>query len=283
MKKSHKIYLVALLCGALFSSCENGMDSVEQESTVYLPQSGATTQTALLGESVFGLGVYHAGINQSNKSLNVTLGIDEAAGADFIAQNAGYEILPSNYYSLPESVVKINKGEERGMYQIKLKSIDENFTDKKYFLPISIKSVDPEVAVSETEKLAILQFIRFRNVYEAKYKAFGQAVLSGSTNTDLQKVDEVVTGTSVDANTIKVNGAVSGLTLLLKVQNGQVQISGAIGSEAFNVTNTSGKTSTYTGSFNETYQCNTGTYTLYYSYTSSGKQMDASVELKFWL
>jgi hypothetical protein len=259
------------------------MDSVEQESTVYLPQSGATTQTALLGESVFGLGVYHAGINQSNKSLNVTLGIDEAAGADFIAQNAGYEILPSNYYSLPESVVKINKGEERGMYQIKLKSIDENFTDKKYFLPISIKSVDPEVAVSETEKLAILQFIRFRNVYEAKYKAFGQAVLSGSTNTDLQKVDEVVTGTSVDANTIKVNGAVSGLTLLLKVQNGQVQISGAIGSEAFNVTNTSGKTSTYTGSFNETYQCNTGTYTLYYSYTSSGKQMDASVELKFWL
>lgn len=283
MKKSHKIYLAALLCGALFSSCEKGMDSVEQESTVYLPQSGATTQTALLGESVFGLGVYHAGINQANKSINVTLGIDEAAGADFIAQNAGYEILPQNYYSLPESVVKIGKGEERVMYQIQLKSIDENFTGKKYFLPISIKSVDPEVAISETEKLAILQFSRFRNVYEAKYKAYGQAVLSGSANTDLQKVDEVVTSTSVDANMIKVKGAVSGLTLLLKVQNGQVQISGAPGSEAFAVTNTSGKTSTYTGSFNETYQCNTGTYTLYYSYTSSGKQMDASVELKFSL
>lgn len=283
MKKSHNIYLIALLSTFLLSSCEKGIDTVEQDSTVYLPQSGATEQTALLGESVFQLGVYHAGLNQTNNSLSVTLGIDETAGAEFMSQNEGYEVLPASYYSLPESNVLIGKGEERGMYQIQLKNIDESFIDKKYFLPVSIKSVDKDVMVSETKKLAILQFTRFRNVYEAKYKAYGQAILSGSTNTDIQKVDEVITSSSVDANTIKVKGAVSGLTLLLKVQNGQVEITGASGSEAFGVTNTSGKTSTYTGSFSDIYQCNSGTYTLYYTYTASGKQMDATVELKFWL
>ncbi len=283
MNRYYQLYFIALLCGILLSSCEKGIDSVEWPSTVYLPQSGATTQTALLGESVFGLGVYHSGINQSNKSLSVTLGIDETAAADFIAKNAGYEILPSNYYSLPESVVEIGKGQERAMYQIKLKGIEESFTGKKYFLPISIKSVDPEVTISDSEKLAILQFTRFRNVYEAKYKAYGQTVLSGTTDTNLAKIDEVITSTSVDANTIQVKGAIAGMNLLLKVQNGQVQITGATGSEAFNVVNTTGKTSTYSGDFSDTYQCNTGTYTLYYTYTASGQTMDASVELKFWL
>lgn len=283
MKKFQYIYLTALLSGLLFSSCEKGMETVEQESVVYLTQSGTSTHTVLLGNSVYQLGVYHAGINQTNDKLNVTLGIDDAAGADYISANAGYEILPSTYYSLPESIVMIGSEEERGMFDIQLKNIDESYVDKKYFLPISIKSVDKNVTISETSDVAILQFTRFRNVYEAKYKAYGQAVLSGTTDTDKVKIDEVVTSTSTDASTIKVKGAVTGLNLLLKVQNGQVQITGATGSEAFNVANTSGKTSTYVGEFSEVYQCNTGTYTLYYTYTASGKQMDASVELKFWL
>ena len=283
MKKIHSIYLMAFVSLLFLASCEKGIETVEYQSTVYIPNSGATTQTVLLGSSEIQLGVYHAGINQSISSVNVTLGIDEAAAATFISNNTGYEILPSSYYTLPESVVKIGKGQERGMYKIQLKGIDENFINKKYFLPISIQSVDKDVAVSETEKLAIIQFNRYRNVYEAKYKAYGQIVLSGTTDTNIQKVDEVVTSTTVDANTIMVKGAVPGLNLLLKVQNGQVLISGATGSEAFNVANTSGKTSTYAGSFSDVYQCNTGTYTLYYTYTSAGKQMDATVELKFWL
>ncbi len=281
MKRIHSIYLIAFLSILFISSCEKGIDSVEADSTVYLPQSGATVQTALLGESVFRLGVYHAGLNQPDKSIAVTLGVDQTAGANFIAQNAGYELLPATYYSIPEQSVKIGKGEERGMYQIRLKNIDVSFTGKKYILPVSIQSVDKDVTISATEKLSILQFTRFRNVYEAKYKAYGQIL--GSTPTDKQKVDEVITSTSIDASTIQVKGAVTGLNLLLKVQSGQVQISGATGSEAFNVTNTTGKTSTYTGTFNDVYQCNEGTYTLYYTYTASGKQMDASVELKFWL
>ena len=143
----------------------------------------------------------------------------------------------------------------------------ETFTSKKYILPISIKGVDNNAIIDTTRKVALLQFTRFRNVYEAKYKAYGQAIRSGTPDTDLLKVDEVITSTSIDANTIQVKGAVTGLNLLLKVQSGQVQISGATGSEAFNVINTSGKTSTYTGTFNDVYQCNEGdVYTVLYLY-----------------
>jgi hypothetical protein len=108
-------------------------------------------------------------------------------------------------------------------------------------------------------------------------------VLSGTTDASLQKIDEVITSTSIDANTIKVKGPVSGINLLLTVQNGEVLVKGAPGSEAFNVQNTAGKKSTYTGTFNEVYQRNKGTYMLYYTYTSSGNLMEVTEELKFWL
>lgn len=283
MKKNHSIYLIAFALVLFLSSCEKGIDLIEQESVIYIPRSGIQEHVALLGSSELQLAVYHAGVNQSNSSVAVTLGIDEAAGADYISKNAGYEILPSAYYNLPSAAVQIGKGEERGFFPIQLKNIDESFTDKKYILPISIKSVDKEVAINETQKVSILQFLRFRNVYEAKYKAYGKTVLAGTSDTDKLKIDEVITSISVDARTIKVKGPVSGMNLMLSVQNGQVQITGAPGSEAFNVANTSGKTSTYTGEFSEVYQCNTGTFTLFYTYSASGKQMDASVELKFWL
>lgn len=282
MKNSHSIYLILLL-SILFTSCQKGIDTVEVDSKIYLPMSGLSTQTALLGNSEFTLGVYKAGINQKDASVTVTLGIDQASGDKFIAANPGYEILPSAFYALPEQTVLIGKGSEREFYHINLKGIDETFTSKKYILPISIKGVDNNAIIDTTRKVALLQFARFRNVYEAKYKAYGQAVLSGTSDTDLLKVDEVITSTSVNANTIQVKGAVSGLNLLLTVQNGQVQITGATGSEAFNVQNTTGKASAYVGEFNEVYQSNKGTYTLYYSYTVSGKRMDASTELKFWL
>ncbi len=283
MKKYHQLYFLACLSILSFSSCEKGIDLIEQDSTVYLPQSGATVQTALLGESVFNLGVYHAGLNQSNQNVTVTLGIDQAEASTFIAQNAGYEILPSNFYSLPAQTVTIGKGQDRQYYQIQLKNIDESFIDKKYILPLSIQSVDPNVSISATKKLAMLQFVKFRNVYETKYKAYGQTVLSGTADTDKLKIDEMLTSSSVNATTIKVKGAVTGLNLLLTVNNGQVQITGAVGSEAFAVSNTAGKTSTYVGEFSKLYQCNTGKFMLYYTYTSGGKQMDATVELKTWL
>jgi|GEM_PF-1222198 len=283
MKNIHFTNLILLLL-LLFASCEKGIDTAKVDSTVYLVQSGLTTQTALLGTSQFSLGVYKAGINQQNPSVTVTLGIDQNAGNDFIASNPGYEILPSDYYTLPDDHVSIGKGSDREFYHINLKGIDETFTNKKYILPISITGVDNNAKLDTTRDIAILQFSRFRNVYEADYKSYGQAVLSGTTDGNLLKIDEVITNTtSIDANTIQVKGPVSKLNLLLTIQNGQVIIKGAPGSEAFNVQNTPGKTSSYTGSFNETYQSNKGTYTLYYTYTTSGNTMEVTEELKFWL
>ncbi len=282
MKKFNSICMI-LLSAFWIVSCESGLDTISADSIVYLAQSGSSEQTVLLGDSEFELGIIKSGINQNNATVLVTLGIDEPAGSEFMVKNAGYELLPSNYYTLPEQSVSIGTHEERGFYRIKLKGIDETFTNKKYFLPISIKNSDNGVKILDAKKVAILQFPRFRNVFEAKYKAYGQAVLSGTPDTDKLRVDEVITSSSVNTGTIQVKGIVSGLNLLLTVNNGQVQITGATGSESFAVSNTAGKTSTYAGEFSKVYQCNTGTFMLYYTYTSAGKQMDASVELKFWL
>lgn len=282
MKNIHSIYLI-LLSAICMVSCESGLDSISVDSTVYLPQSGLTTQTVLIGDSEFALGVTKTGINQNNAAVTATLGIDELAGSDFIAKNAGYELLPSSFYTLPDQTVSIGKNDERGFYRIKLKGIDETFTNKKYFLPISIKSTDNDVKILDTKKVAIIQFARFRNVYESSYKAYGINVLAGTTDTEKLIIDEVLTSTSVNANSIQVKGPVSGLNILISVQNNQVQVSGAVGSEAYTVQATAGKTSTYTGTFNDTYQANTGTFMLYYTYTTGGKQKDVSVELKSWL
>ena len=278
MKKNHSIYLI-LLSFVLFASCKKGIDTVEVDSTVYLPQSGLTTQTVLLGDSEFSLGVYKAGINQKDAEVTVTIGLDELAGSEFILNNPGYEILPSSYYTLPDQTVLIDKNSEREFYRIKLKGIDETFTDKKYFLPISITSASNEVKINEAKKSAILQFTHFRNVYESKYKAYGTSVVSGTPDSLKLITDEVITVISVNASTIQIKGPVTGLNLLVSNLNNQVQVTGAVGSEAFLVQPTSGKTSTYAGQFNVVYQSNTGTFMLYYTYTVGGVKKDADLSL----
>ena len=72
MKNNHFIYLISLLL-ILFGACKKGIDTIEVDSTVYLPQSGLNTQTVLLGESIYELGVYKSGINQINATVTVNL------------------------------------------------------------------------------------------------------------------------------------------------------------------------------------------------------------------
>jgi hypothetical protein len=170
MKNIHFTYLILLLL-VLSVSCEKGIDTAKVDSTVYLVQSGLTTQTVLLGNSDFNLGIYKGGINQKNPRVTVTLEMDQEAGTEFIANNPGYEMLPSGLYTLPEQNVTIGKGLDREFYHINFKGIDETFINKKYILPISITAVDNDAKLDTTRKLAILQFSRFRNVYEASYKS----------------------------------------------------------------------------------------------------------------
>lgn len=280
MQKYFSICAVWVSFLLLFSSCEKGMDTIDYDSTVYLPMNGLSEQTILLGESVFELGVYKAGINQDHAGVTVKLKVDQDAFLEFRASNPGYQLLPESYYSLETSEVTIGKNSEREFCRIHFKGIDENFINKKYILPISIESVSPSVAIMESGKTVLLSFPGFRSVYESLYKAEGKVTpLAGG---DPVKVDEQVSATSVSANTIMIKGAENTMKLLLTVLENNVTVKAAAGSESYAIKNTDGKTSTYSGVFDPVVQSNRGTFKLYYSYLLNGEQMDAEVELKFW-
>jgi hypothetical protein len=281
MKKLYFIYTL-ILSVLLFFSCEKGIDLIDYDSTVYLPQYGLSSQTVLLGESMFELGVYKAGINQEHANVTVTMQIDQEAFTEFRASNPEYVLLPESYYSIESMTVTISKDQERAPFRIHLKGIDEHFTGKKYILPVSIASVSPSVAILEEQKTVLLYFSGYRNVYESKYKAYGKVTPSGSEEATV-KVDEEVSAATVSVNTISVKGAENNMDLLLTVKDSEVVIGGASGSANFQIRNTPGKTSVYSGTFDPVHQCNRGTFTLFYTYTLNGQEMNAEVELTFWL
>jgi hypothetical protein len=281
MKNNHFIYLILLLF-VLFASCKKGIDTIAVDSTVYLPQSGLNAQTVLLGESIYELGVYKAGINQANPAVTVHMKIDLDAFNAFLVLNPGYVLLPETYYSIVSPSVVIPKDKERESYKIHLKGIDESFVSKKYVLPVTIDSVSPSVKILAGKSTVFLNFSNYRNVYECKYKAYGKVTLDGQTDPSAI-IDEQIVATTVSANTISVKGAENDMVLYLTVQNNGVIINGAPSSAGYLIKNTTGKTSTYTGDFTPTYQASKGVFELYYSYMLNGQQKNVEVELKFWL
>jgi hypothetical protein len=282
MLKKYRFLSTILLLGILIvSSCEKGIDTIKIEGTVYIPNSGLSTQTALLGESIFKLGVYRAGVNQEN-SVTVNLEVDQNAFADFQTANPGYEILPAINYSIPSGTVVIGKGDEREDLNIHLANINENtFVGKKYVLPISIKSVNPDTKINEGKKIAFLYFSRFRNAYEAKYKAYGAVTTDGVS---VVKIDEVQSPTSIFANVLEVAGPLTGMKLRLTILNDKVQVTGAPGSEVYAIQNDPSRgESVYLGHFDPVYQTYKGNFKLFYTYMLSGKVQQATVDLTFTL
>ncbi len=282
MRIKSRFWAFLIAVPALFlSSCESGLDLVEVESKVYLTRSGAVALTPLLGESVYELGVYRSGINQKSK-VTVDVQADPSVAGDFLRDNAGYQLLPEMYYTIPGNNVEFGAADERKPFKIYLRNIDEAFTGRKFVLPVKIRSVSGSADILETKNTVFLTFSRYRNVFEGTYKAYGRVYQAGSSSPEA-RIDEEVKASSVTANTVLVNGAEGAMKIHLTVQNGEVVVTGAPGSEAFKVRNTGGKPNTYTGTFNPAYQANEGTFTLNYTYTSGGKEKEASVELKFWL
>lgn len=281
MLKRYKLLNTALLLGMLMvSSCEKGLDTIKVDGTVYIPNSGLTTQTALLGESIFKLSVYRAGVNQEN-SVTVNLEVDQNAFAEFQVNNPGYEMLPANHYNIPSGTVAIGAGEERESLNIRLTNVSENtFTGKKYVLPVSIKSVNPDTKINEEKKVAFLYFSRFRNAYEAKYKAYGKVTSDVGA---LTNIDEVQSPVSVAANVLEVAGPVTGMKLRLTIQNDKVQVTGATGSEIYAIQNDPSRESTFLGQFDPVYQAYKGNFKLFYTYLLSGKQQQVEVDLTFTL
>nr|WP_121269197.1 DUF1735 domain-containing protein [Pedobacter schmidteae] len=266
----------------LFSSCEKGLDSIHVESIVYIPNSGLTSQTVLLGESVYKLGVYKSGVNQQTSTVKVNLEVDQEAFAKFLTSNPGYELLPTANYDIEATEVAIGEGQERADLNIRLTNITEAFVNKKYVLPIGIRSVSSDVKINADKKVAFLYFARFRSAYECKYKVFGQ--VTDQAGNFVKKVDEVLIPSSVAANIIDVTGPETAMKLRLTVQNNKVMIAGAPGSEAFNIQPNPAKgESTYAGAFDVSYQANKGTFKLFYSYVFGGKPYNAAVDLSFTL
>jgi len=270
------LFFAVILC----ISCEKGEDMINVDSTVYIPNSGLTTQTALLGESVFKLGVYKAGINQKDARVTVNMGVDQDAFTAFLATNPGYELLPATNYNIPSAEVVI--GGEREDLNIRLTNITENtFTGKKYVLPISIRSTSPEAKMNAEKKVAFLYFSRFRNAYESKYKMYGEVTSDAGAIT---KIDEVQLPVSVSANVLEITGPVAGMKVRLAVMNNKVVITGAPGSEIYAIQNNTAKgESTYAGSFDPVYQAYKGAFKLFYSYMLNGKVQQVAVELSFTL
>ncbi len=275
------IYALVIFMGVQIS-CEKGLDLIEVDSTVYIPQSGISEHPLLLGESFLNLGIYHAGVNQKSGNLEVTMGVDQSAMEDFLANHPDFELLPDSYFDLPENKVSISAGEERGFFPVHIKNIGTDFVDKNYVLPISIQNVAPEVDVLEDQKTSFLTFSRYRNIYEGNYKAFG-AVSEDSENATIDKIDEVIFAETAGPQSIRINSLFKSGDVILTVKGNQVEIKEAPGSEGLEITNQAGKSSTFTGAFDPVYQRANGTFDLSFTYEANGERINVQVQLDFWM
>lgn len=288
--KLYKLFALALLSFAL-AGCDEGIDLIDVENTVYIPQSGYSQQTVLLGESTHYLTIYKAGLPES-PAIDVTVDVDEEAFEKFKADNpayASYTLLPSDYYSFETKTLDIPSDKAENLLKIKMKGIDESFTDTKYILPVAIKSVS-QGKINEEKSVAFLHFSRYRNAYEGRYRAQGTSTGSnGSTeNVDTDKKELTTSG----VRSVIANVANSGdIKMNLEVaEDGTVTVTSAPGSEAYSVWNDTEK-STYEGSFDPFYQRNKGVFKLHYTYeivqvvesVTITTTYHVSEELTFWL
>lgn len=278
MKNSIKYYIQSLILVSLFllSSCEKGIEEVEYEGVIYIPQSGLSEVMPLLGESSYQLGVYKSGIND-NSSPKVRLDVDQSLLDDFLASNPTYEMLPAQYYEIPNNEVNFSEGDNRVFLNIQFKNIGEDYTGKSYILPIRISDVDGGTELMPEKSSVLLHVSRYRNVYEGEFRALGTSSAIADPD-DSKKVDQMITATSVSANTIQVPGPENGMLLHLKISGNSVSVSAAPGSEHFMIVNDS---STINGEFDETYQRFKGKMHLGYKYTINDKEMYADIDLTF--
>lgn len=269
--------LLLILC-IFNASCEKGLDLVEYPANIYLPQSGISEHTLLLGESTYSLGVYKSGIN-SAKSSTVVMGIDQEAFDKLVLSNPSYEMLPAEYYTLVSPEVRFSDGQERGFYDIRFRNVSESFVDKNYILPIRIVSVSDGASIDPEKSTAILHFKRYRNQYEGEFYALGSAY-NAADPAENKKVDLRMEARSVNANTLVIPGPEANMSLYLTIVDSKLVVSAAPGSEHFMVQDNS---STINGEFDPVYQRFRGNLELKYKYMHNSKEMVANVKMTFTL
>ena len=306
MKKYNIIPLVFLFLLSLgISSCEKGIDMVEYPSTIYFPQSGLSDVNLLWGESTYELAVYRAGINQSNKSFDVTVVYDQAGGEEFINDSTNYEVLivagdtvpfqdypdslkyrllPAEYYTLPGEKVHIDSNSERAFFILSFNNVTDALRGAKYVLPLKIESVSPDAKIL-MEKSFVALHLNYRNVYGGPYRVIGKAS-SPNDSTNL-KIDDVYQAKSIGENTIRIPGPIrdkNDVEMLVDVtiNNGAVTVAAAEGFEHYNVQTVD---CSYNGEFNEKYQRNKGDFKLIYTYEVEKmvKQEDNTMQPEIWV
>lgn len=266
--------------------CDQDLEMNSVKTTIYLPQYGLTTHAPLIGNSLFRLELYKAGFLES-PGVTVQVQVDAAAFNRFKQDNpsySDYELLPSMYYSMESLKVTIPQGAYSKPLIIRFKNIDESYVNKKYILPISIKSVSGG-QLNGGKSVAFLHFNQYRNVYDGTYLATGTCIGVFGDRLGLYTNKRLVTAGSKSITTTIGHYSASTSSMLLTVlENGQVSIQSAPGSERREVQNDPTKVSTYSGSFDTFYQRNTGVFKLYYQYVDEmGERFNVEEELKFWL
>jgi hypothetical protein len=282
MKTKNIFFITAVCFSILLTSCEKGIDTVEYDSTVYLPSNGIREVAPLLGESIYQIGLLWAGINQKESGITVYLKVDADSLARYLAVNrqSNFKLLPEMFYDIPTTTVNLSG--ERSLVNIRFKNIDERFVDNDYILPISIESVSPLVNVDPRRKTIFLNLTRYRNIYEGVYKGFGP--ISDDNNEVVSKVDkDDFYAVTVNANTIVVGGPEPNMNIVLTIKSdGMVEIGSAPGSASFLVQNLDGYESVYKGEFDHRYQRSWGVFDLYYQYVLGGANMYVHAELRSW-
>lgn len=278
MENSIKYYIQSLLLLIFLSfvSCEKGMEEVAYDGRVYIPQAGISEVVPLLGESTYKLGIYKSGIND-NRDPKVTLEVDPALLEEFLIANPEYEMLPEQYYSIPNKEVRFSGDESTVFMDIQLKNIGADYLDKHYILPVRIVKVSDGVELVSDRSSVLLQFHRYRSIYEGEFEALGQSYPVEQPE-ERKKIDQTITALTVSENVVSIPGAETGMTLHLDISGNAITVLAAPGSEHFNIVDDS---SSITGEFNETYQRFRGDMHLRYKYTMGGTERYAEVNLTF--
>jgi hypothetical protein len=180
--------------------------------------------------------VNYTGTDVANDDITLTIGLNTSAIAQYNnerktvdLEDSNLELIPSNYYTLPTTVV-IPKGQHKATIIVKLNSsLITNF-DKKYILPVSILSASGNTTISKNYGTLLYQ-IGAKNSYDGTYRHTYTSTLGNGTNTvrlvttgaNTVRLDPGLLGVYTNAQTLTIDPATNlvtvSMTTLLPITN----------------------------------------------------------------
>ncbi len=182
MKKSNKILyinrwrygsiILYMTLISLFQACkepELNIENAKQYGNVYLPSAanGAILQSYNIKDEWVEtpIGAGYGGLEELSQKVSIELFVDASKVAEYNNQNnSSYELPPSGSYALENPTVQIDRNfGGSNSAKLRINAIKLGGT-KAYLIPISIKSVSPELPI--TKGLETTYFI-VNGVYES--------------------------------------------------------------------------------------------------------------------